>query len=206
MPFEPSQIMISAPSSRPCGRRLTASVSKDALVSEQEDLASVFPTAEEYHAAPGEGRNRVYTGDEFGGIIPFPFPTVALCRLVVHDKLTALAEAVFGTGDIRVYAGELWAKYSGAAGYEARPAPSWPTARTRSTGVRRSPRRVRPGSAPTSATSTRTTHGPAATRGAIIRSTRTGTRSWRRRRRGSCCFSASRRPATRTGRPRLSLT
>ena len=48
----------------------------------QRDLASVFPTAEDYHAAPGEGRNRVYTGDEFGGIIAFPFPTVALCRLV----------------------------------------------------------------------------------------------------------------------------
>ena len=68
---------------------------------------SVPATAEEYRAAPAEGRNRAYTGDEFGGIIPFPFPTVALSRLVVHDKLIALAEAVFATGDVRIYASEL---------------------------------------------------------------------------------------------------
>jgi hypothetical protein len=84
----------------------------------RHDLAAVYPTAGEYHAAPGKGRNRVYTGDEFGGIITFPFPTVPLCRLVVHDKLIALAEAIFGTDDIRIYASELWAKYSGAASYE----------------------------------------------------------------------------------------
>jgi hypothetical protein len=84
----------------------------------RRDLASVYPSAEEYHAAPGEPRNRSYTGDEFGGIITFPFPTVALCRLVVHDKLIALAEAIFETEDVRVYASELWAKYTGAASYE----------------------------------------------------------------------------------------
>ena len=88
------------------------------LAAAQRDLAVVYPTAEEYHAAPAEGRNREYTGDEFGGIIAFPFRTVALCRLVVHDKLVALAEAVFATSDIRIYASELWAKYSGAASYE----------------------------------------------------------------------------------------
>jgi len=88
------------------------------LTAAQHDLGLVYPSAEEYHAAPREGRNRLYTGDEFGGIIVFPFPTVALCRLVVHDKLIALAEEIFATGDIRVYAAELWAKYSGAASYE----------------------------------------------------------------------------------------
>ena len=88
------------------------------LAAAQRDLAVVYPSAEEYHAAPAEGRNRAYTGDEFGGVIPFPFATVALSRLVVHDKLMALAEAVFTTADIRIYAAELWAKYSGAASYE----------------------------------------------------------------------------------------
>jgi hypothetical protein len=34
------------------------------------------------------------------------------------NVLNAAAEAVFGTADLRVYASELWAKYSGAAGYE----------------------------------------------------------------------------------------
>jgi hypothetical protein len=88
------------------------------LTAAQRDLGSVYPSAEEYSAAPREGRNRLYTSDVFGGVINFPFPAVSLCRLVVHDKLIALAEAIFGTEDIRIYEAELWAKYSGAAGYE----------------------------------------------------------------------------------------
>lgn len=88
------------------------------LAAAQHDLTAVFPSAAEYHAGPDQGRNRLYTGDEFGGILAFPFPTVALCRLVVDERLTALAEAIFGTDDLRVYASELWAKYSGAAAYE----------------------------------------------------------------------------------------
>src|SRR5262249_48086479 len=88
------------------------------LEAAQRDLAAVFPSAEEYHAAPDKGRNQIYTDDEFGGIIAFPFPTVALCRVVVHDKLVALAESIFETQDIRIYASELWAKYSGASIYE----------------------------------------------------------------------------------------
>ena len=81
-------------------------------------LASIYPIAEDYHADPLSQRNRVYAGDEYGGIIPFPFPTVALCNLAVHDKVIALVEAAFGTKDIRIYASELWAKYSGATTYE----------------------------------------------------------------------------------------
>jgi hypothetical protein len=63
------------------------------LEAAQRDLAAVYPGAEEYHAAPGQGRNRVYTGDEFGGIIAFPFATITLCRLVVHERLVVLAAA-----------------------------------------------------------------------------------------------------------------
>jgi hypothetical protein len=87
------------------------------LESAQTDLSSVYPTAEEYHSDPLSERNRTYTGDEYGGIIPFPFPTVALCNLAVHDKIIALVEAAFGTAEIRIYASELWAKYTGAATY-----------------------------------------------------------------------------------------
>ena len=88
------------------------------LAAAQRDLPAVYPSAADYHAAPDQGANQVYTGDEFGGIITFPFPAVSLCRIVVHDKLVALAEAIFATRDIRVYASELWAKYTGAASYE----------------------------------------------------------------------------------------
>ena len=44
-------------------------------------LTSIYPTAEDYHADPLSERNHTYTGDEYGGIIPFPFPAVALCNL-----------------------------------------------------------------------------------------------------------------------------
>jgi hypothetical protein len=82
------------------------------------DLPLVFPSAEEYQADPGSRRNRPFSGDEFGGIVAFPFPSVPLCDLVVCDTLIRFAEAVFATEDIRVYASELWAKYTGAASYE----------------------------------------------------------------------------------------
>jgi hypothetical protein len=81
-------------------------------------LPSVYPTAEQYHADPSSEENRIYTGDEYGGIIPFPFPSVALCNLAVHERVIALIEAAFGTDNIRIYASELWAKYSDAVRYE----------------------------------------------------------------------------------------
>jgi hypothetical protein len=71
------------------------------LEAARRDLAAVYPSAEEYQAAPDRGRNRAYTGDEFGGIIAFPFPTVALCQIAVHDKIVSFAEAVFETTDWR---------------------------------------------------------------------------------------------------------
>lgn len=82
------------------------------------DLGSVYPSVEAYHANPLMPTNQRFADDEFGGIIAFPFPSVALCNLVVCDRLIELAEAIFETGDLRVYASELWAKYSGATCYE----------------------------------------------------------------------------------------
>ena len=81
-------------------------------------LTCIYPSAADYHADPSSERNQIYNEDEYGGVIPFPFPTVALCNLAVHDRVIALVEAAFGTKDIRIYASELWAKYSGATTYE----------------------------------------------------------------------------------------
>jgi hypothetical protein len=81
-------------------------------------LTSIYPSAADYHTDPSSERNQIYTGDEYGGVIPFPFPRVVLCNLAVHDRVIALVEAAFGTEDIRIYASELWAKYSGATTYE----------------------------------------------------------------------------------------
>src|SRR5260370_7043042 len=61
------------------------------LEAAKRDLPSVYPSAEDYHAAPGEGRNRVYTGAQFDGNLTFPLPTAALFRLDVHLNLIPLA-------------------------------------------------------------------------------------------------------------------
>jgi hypothetical protein len=82
------------------------------------ELPDIYPTAERFHGDADDRAHSRIRGDEFGGIVVFPFPGLALSRLVVCGKLVSFAEAVFGTSDIRVYAAELWAKYSGAADYE----------------------------------------------------------------------------------------
>jgi hypothetical protein len=82
------------------------------------DLESLYPSAEDFHADPLSARNQPFTDDEFGGILSFPFGSVALCKLAVCNAVVELAEAILGTDDIRVYASELWAKYTGAATYE----------------------------------------------------------------------------------------
>src|SRR5271168_3631934 len=83
----------------------------------QAGLSSIYPTAGDYHTDPLSERNHVYTGDEYGGVIPFPFPTVSLCNLAVHDDVIAFVQSAFGTEDVRIYASELWVKYSGATTY-----------------------------------------------------------------------------------------
>jgi hypothetical protein len=87
----------------------------DAAVAE---LPLLYPSAEEYHADPLSVRHRRFNGDEFGGITSFPFRSVGLCNLVVCDVLVQLAEALFGSEDLRIYAAELWAKYAGSTSYE----------------------------------------------------------------------------------------
>ena len=81
------------------------------------DLPAVCPTAQAFHADPEAPAHRHLLGDEFAGIVPFPFPSLALCNLVVHERVVAFAEAAFATTDLRTYAAELWAKYTGAAPY-----------------------------------------------------------------------------------------
>jgi hypothetical protein len=80
-------------------------------------LVTMYPTAEQFHADPDAA---AYAGlrDEFGGIRRFPFPSVDLCLLAVHESLIDLAAALLGTDDLRIYTIETWAKYSGAAEYE----------------------------------------------------------------------------------------
>jgi hypothetical protein len=88
------------------------------LAPAQRELALLFPTPEEFHDGVNEQRNAKYRGDEFAGITDFPFVSVELSLLAVHPRLIALAEALLGTEDLRLYAAEAWAKYTGAADYD----------------------------------------------------------------------------------------
>src|SRR5436853_3802432 len=54
----------------------------------------------------------------FGGITNFPFTSVQLSLVSVHDRLIKLAADLLGTENLRVYSIEAWAKYTGAADYD----------------------------------------------------------------------------------------
>jgi hypothetical protein len=90
----------------------------DELAPAQGELRALFPTAEQFHGAIEDPRSAKYRADEFAGIVDFPFAGVELSLLTVHLRLIALAEALLGTEDLRIYSAEAWAKYSGAARYD----------------------------------------------------------------------------------------
>lgn len=96
---------------------LPSYIGHDELAAAVAEIPQLYPTASEYHAATDPNRNRRFD-DEFGGIDNFPFTGSALNLLAVHPRLIDLAEALLGTADLRVYAIEAWAKYTGAADYD----------------------------------------------------------------------------------------
>jgi hypothetical protein len=96
---------------------LPAYISLADLAPAVAELPMLYPTAEEYHDHASPERTERFN-DEFGGIDDFPFPSTALSLLAVHPLLTALAESLLRTSDLRVYSIEAWAKYTGAADYD----------------------------------------------------------------------------------------
>ena len=95
---------------------LPAFLSAEELAPAVADLPAVFPTAEEFHRDPNAPGNRRFC-DEFAGITSFPSDSTALNLLAVHPRLIDLGELLL-EDDLRAYAIELWAKYTGAAHYE----------------------------------------------------------------------------------------
>ena len=81
-------------------------------------LNDIYPLAADYHSDPYSESNSVFQGDEFSGIRGLPFANVEFNLLAVHPHIVELAETLLGTNDIRIYSGELWAKYTGAANYD----------------------------------------------------------------------------------------
>jgi hypothetical protein len=91
----------------------------DDLAPALDELGQCFPTAAGFHEG-SDPRHQRFLDDEFNGIDTFPFASVALSLLAVHDRIVALVEALLGTDDVRIYAAEAWAKYTGAADYDQR--------------------------------------------------------------------------------------
>jgi hypothetical protein len=94
-----------------------AYLSSDDLAPALDELALCFPTAEGFHEGSDPRRHR-FVGDEFDGIDTFPFAGPQLSLLAVHARVIDLVESLLGTGDVRLYAAEAWAKYTGAADYD----------------------------------------------------------------------------------------
>jgi hypothetical protein len=90
----------------------------DDLAAARAALPEMFPSGAAFHDDTDPVRNARFRDDAFGGITTFPFTSPDLGLLAVHPLLVALAEAVLGTENVRVYTIEMWAKYAGAAGYE----------------------------------------------------------------------------------------
>jgi len=81
----------------------------------QEVLGRYFPSAEEFAADVDPERNRLLRSATHAVVPQFPFESGALNRIVLHERLVELAEAVMGTDDLRLYQGLLSAKYSNGA-------------------------------------------------------------------------------------------
>jgi ectoine hydroxylase-related dioxygenase (phytanoyl-CoA dioxygenase family) len=86
------------------------------LTAAQEALWTAFPRPEVYFANPDKFKH--LQRGQFAGLQVFPFSHFDLNRLLVHDRLVALARTLIGTDDVRLYKGELWGKYGGGIDYE----------------------------------------------------------------------------------------
>jgi len=90
-------------------------VPADVLAAAQGDLDLFFPSAEEFASDADPERNRPLRTESHAVMYRFPFDSIALNRLVLHESLVDLAEEVLGTTDLRLYQGLLSAKYSDGA-------------------------------------------------------------------------------------------
>ena len=84
-------------------------LSADELAEAQEAMWRIYPRPETFFADPAAYTELTET--PFAGLNNIPFASWALNRLAVHDDLADAARRILGTGDVRLYKGEVWAKY-----------------------------------------------------------------------------------------------
>jgi Phytanoyl-CoA dioxygenase (PhyH) len=82
----------------------------------QEALWLHYPRPAEYFSDPVAHAS--LAASQFAGIIAGPWRSWDLNRLTFHPDLLDLAERFLGSGDLRLYEAELWAKYAGTVDYD----------------------------------------------------------------------------------------
>lgn len=75
-------------------------------------LEDHFPPVERFD--PRSEEHAWLTTPQWGGLVWFPFANDALCNLVVHRRVVAIAEAFLQTSEVLLSRASLWAKYAGA--------------------------------------------------------------------------------------------
>jgi Phytanoyl-CoA dioxygenase (PhyH) len=88
----------------------------DELAIVQKGVWETFPTPQDYFAEPETYAH--LTNNPFAGLVNFPWASPELNRLVAHPRILSIVRQILGTDDIRLYKGELWAKYSGNTDYD----------------------------------------------------------------------------------------
>jgi ectoine hydroxylase-related dioxygenase (phytanoyl-CoA dioxygenase family) len=75
-----------------------------------------FPSPEQYFAEPEAYAH--LTSTPFSGLVNFPWTSPVLNRLIANERILSIVRQILGLDDIRLYKGELWAKYAGNADYD----------------------------------------------------------------------------------------
>ncbi len=91
-------------------------LSEDEIAVLQAGVWQTFPPPEQYFADPASYAHITETA--FSGLVNFPWASPELNRLVAHPRILSIVRQILGIDDIRLYKGELWAKYAGNTDYD----------------------------------------------------------------------------------------
>jgi len=75
-----------------------------------------FPAPEQYFADPEAYAH--LTSTPFSGLANFPWTSPELNRIVANPRILQIVRQILGDDDIRLYKGELWAKYACGTDYD----------------------------------------------------------------------------------------
>ena len=75
-----------------------------------------FPSPDQYFADPEAFAH--LTSTPFSGLANFPWTSSALNRIVANPRILQIVRQILGIDDIRLYKGELWAKYACGTDYD----------------------------------------------------------------------------------------